>query len=345
LQGPRPGSVVQSVAVPERTGMSSLTVVLEVASEGRTEHLVARIAPESTAVPVFPRYEFAKQFAVIDLVATSSRAPVPRPLFFEPDTSVLGSEFILMEHVDGLVPPDVMPYTFGSWLSEAPQADQRRLQDAAVDALARVHDTPLSIEVGALLDPAGDERSPLVRHVDGLLDYYRWCAEEGVRVPLLEAGFEFLAASWPADEGRPVLSWGDSRIGNMIFREFEPVALLDWEMVGYGPRELDLGWMIYLHRWFDDIAHSFGLVPMRDFMRVDEVVVRYEEASGERVSPSLRWYLFYAALRHGVIMSRVTTRQIAFGEASMPEDPDDLVMHRRALEQMMDGSYWHGFDC
>jgi aminoglycoside phosphotransferase (APT) family kinase protein len=257
---------------------------------------------------------------------------------------VLGSEFIVMEHVDGLVPPDVMPYTFGSWLSEATPAEQRRLQDAAVDALAHVHATPLGAGDAALLDPPGAGGSPLRRHVDALRGYYRWCAGDRAGVPVLERGLRWLDDNWPAEEGEPLLSWGDARIGNMIFRDFRPVALLDWEMVGHGPRELDLGWMIYLHRWFDDIAVSFGLDPMRDFMRVPDVVARYEASSGATVSPELRWYRFYAALRHGVIMFRVATRQIAFGETAMPDDPDQLVLHHDTLDQMVDGSYWPGFD-
>jgi aminoglycoside phosphotransferase (APT) family kinase protein len=342
LQGVRPDATLRSVTIPERTGISSLSAVLELSSG---ERLVARIAPEQAAVPVFPNYDLAKQFAVMELVASHPGAPVPRPLWLERDTGVVGSEFVVMEHVDGLVPPDVMPYTFGSWLSEAAPPDQRGLQDAAVDALAQVHSVVLDAAARSLLEAPG-AGSPLRRHVDGLHDYYRWCAAsgDGAGVPVLDAGVQWLESEWPADEGEPVLSWGDARIGNMIFRDFMPVALLDWEMVGLGPREVDLGWMIYLHRWFDDIAETFGIPPMRSFMRLPDVVARYESAAGVAVSP-LRWYLFYAALRHGVIMFRVNTRQIAFGEAAMPADRDELVLHHRTLRAMMDGTYWPGFDC
>jgi aminoglycoside phosphotransferase (APT) family kinase protein len=342
LRDRRPGAVLRAVTIPERTGISSLSAMLELEDGGR---LVARIAPEAAAVPVFPTYDLAKQFAVIELVAAGSAAPVPAPLWHEADTGVVGSEFFVMEHVDGLVPPDVMPYTFGSWLSEAAPASQRALQDAAVEALAQVHGVPLDAGGRALLDAPG-EGSPLRRHVDGLRAYYRWCAEagDGAGVPVLDAGLDWLEAEWPADEGEPVLSWGDARIGNMIFRDFRPVALLDWEMAGVAPREVDLGWMIYLHRFLDDIAETFAIPPMRGFMRVGDVVERYRAASGADVSASLRWYLFYAALRHGAIMFRVTTRQIAFGEAAMPADRDGLVLHHETLRKMMDGSYWPGFD-
>ena len=55
------------------------------------------------------------------------------------------------------------------------------------------------------------------------------------------------------------MSWGDSRIGNILYRDFVPAAVLDWEMAGLGPRELDLAWLVYSHRVFQDIAGSMGL--------------------------------------------------------------------------------------
>jgi hypothetical protein len=39
-------------------------------------------------------------------------------------------------------------------------------------------------------------------------------------------------------------------------------------------------------------------------------------------------------------MTRATRRSIQFDGGEMPEDPDDLILHRRALQQLMDGVYW-----
>jgi hypothetical protein len=39
-------------------------------------------------------------------------------------------------------------------------------------------------------------------------------------------------------------------------------------------------------------------------------------------------------------MTRVTRRSIHFGEAEMPTDPDDLILHRPSLEAMLAGAYW-----
>jgi len=76
-------------------------------------------------------------------------------------------------------------------------------------------------------------------------------------------------------------------------------------------------------------------------MRLDAAAATYEAASGHRAS-DLGFYTFYAALRHGIVMSRTARRGILFGEATMPENPDDLVMHRATLEAMMAGDYWTG---
>ena len=46
------------------------------------------------------------------------------------------------------------------------------------------------------------------------------------------------------------------------------------------------------------------------------------------------------AMRHGVIMRRVTERAILFGEAVEPPDLDDTIIHRATLRAMLDGTYW-----
>ena len=35
-----------------------------------------------------------------------------------------------------------------------------------------------------------------------------------------------------------------------------------------------------------------------------------------------------------------STRGIAYGQMEKPDDPDELIMFRNLLEQMLDGSYW-----
>jgi aminoglycoside phosphotransferase (APT) family kinase protein len=343
--------VISELVVPESNGMSSETLLFDASWKeprpgGRarmtTQRCAARLSPDPDAAPVFPVYDLERQFNVMRLVAKHSPVPVPRTLWLELDRQPLGTAFFVMERVDGVVPPDVMPYPFGSWLSEASRPDQERLQRASVRVLVDLHGADVTPQDVAFLELDRPGDTALRRHVADQIAYYEWVVSDGARSPLIERGFEWLEDHWPAHEDEPVISWGDSRIGNMIFRDFEPVAVLDWEMVAVGPREIDLGWMIFLHRFLDDIAVQAGLPGMPHFMRFDDVAATYEELS--RYTPrDLEFYTLYAALRHAIVMSRVARRQILFGEITMPDDPDDMIMHRAAVQQMLAGSYWSGF--
>jgi aminoglycoside phosphotransferase (APT) family kinase protein len=335
--------VVKGLRSPERNGMSSETLLFDLehgaGADRRAGSYVARMAPEDSAVPVFPTYDFDKQFRVMRLVAGATSVPVPAAPWFEPDAAALGSPFFVMERVEGEVPPDVMPYNFGdSWLYDASPDDQARLQRASVATLAEIHSIDLSAVDAAFLELERPEPTPLRRHVGDQWDYYRWMAGDR-RQPLIERCFAWLEDHWPDDEGPAALSWGDSRIGNMLYRDFAPVAVLDWEMAGIAPREMDLAWMVFLHRFFEDLAAQLDLPGMPGFLQLSDAVDTYEQASG--CTPRhLEFFVMYAALRHGIVMSRVGQRSAHFGEAELPDDPDDLIMHRSTLEAMLDGTYW-----
>ena len=46
-----------------------------------------------------------------------------------------------------------------------------------------------------------------------------------------------------------MLSWGDARIGNMMFGDDLAVnGVLDWEMVGLGSPDIELGWWLFILR-------------------------------------------------------------------------------------------------
>ncbi|MFC4603505.1 phosphotransferase family protein [Rhodococcus kronopolitis] len=337
---------VTSLDVPSANGMSNETVLFDATwteNGTRSEHrLVARIAPPASAAPLFPSYDLDQQFQVMRAVAAHTSVPIPRVYWSESTSDALGGEFFVMERLDGEVPPDVMPYTFGSWLSEAPAEDRARLQHASVRVLAELHamaDPHRACPSLATTDSEPTGASALRAHVEGQRRYYEWATADGPRSPLIERGLDWIEANLPSDAGPAVLCWGDSRIGNIMYRDFEPAAVLDWEMATIGPRELDLGWMIFLHRFFEDLAAMAGLPGMPDFLRREDVARSYLELTGHRPE-NLDFYTLYAALRHAVIMFRVQCRAVVFGQAELPANPDEMILHRATLEAMLNGTYW-----
>ena len=114
------------------------------------------------------------------------------------------------------------------------------------------------------------------------LEIYRRYASEllgGRAHPVLAHAFEWLGRESGAD-GTIVPSWGDARIGNMIFRDFGCVAVNDWEAAALGPAELDLGWWLMFDRMsFDDM----GATRMEGFPTREEMISIYAEVSGREV--------------------------------------------------------------
>jgi aminoglycoside phosphotransferase (APT) family kinase protein len=333
---------VTGVGLPDNGGLSSTSVLFDAGWPGesppRRGRYVARMAPEPSAVPVFPRYDLPAQFEVISRVAACCDIPLPALRWNEPDGGALGTPFFVMDQVDGQIPLDNPPYVFTGWLLEATPSERARLQRASVAILAKVHAIPgAAARFPALRPPAG--RDALRGHVAQQRDYYRWAlAGDGFRVPIIERSLDWLEQHWPRDPGPDVLCWGDARIGNIIYRDFEPAAVLDWEMAALGPRELDVGWLVFLHRFFQDIAEFFDQPGLPDFLRRSDVERCYQELTGWPLR-DMDFYLTYAALRHAIIMARIRRRMIHFGEDQVPADPDDYVMHRASLEQLLAGTY------
>ncbi|MFG2828127.1 phosphotransferase family protein [Streptomyces sp. NPDC048434] len=360
-----PGARAVAVTVPESNGMSSETLLFDIdhprppsptlpASSpgsplpsnrgnphergGAPTACALRLAADPAAYTVFPRYDMARQYRTMRLVAEHSDLPVPRTLWLEEDPSHLGAPFFVMARAAGRVPPDVMPYTYeGSWLYDATDAQRDHLEAASVSVLARLHDQVPS-SAADFLATAGTG-SALQRHMEAQRAYYHWVVEGRPRSRLIERGFARLADHWPSDPGETVLTWGDARIGNIVYDGFEPAAVLDWEMAALGPRELDLGWMVFLHRFFQDLTESSGQRGLPGFLCRDRIESRYADLTGHRPR-DMEFHTLYAALRHAIVMLRVAYRQVHFGEVPVPADADALILHRDTLEAMIEGRYW-----
>jgi aminoglycoside phosphotransferase (APT) family kinase protein len=334
--------VISGVRMPTSGGLSSTSLLFEAewVADGRPERgaFVARMAPESSAVPVFPKYDIPGQFELIEQVAARCDVPIPRLRWNQPDGGPLGTAFFVMDQVSGRVPLDNPPYVFGGWLADATTQERNALTEASVRVVADLHAIAgASAAFPSLRPPDGIDS--LRWHVDQQYAYYRWAlADEGFTIPIIERTLAWLEQNWPAGRGPDVLSWGDARIGNIIFDGFTPAAVLDWEMAAIGPRELDLAWFIFLHRFFQDIAEFFELPGLPDFLRRSDVERLYAEFTGYQPR-DMDFYLIYAALRHAIVMARIRRRMIHFGEEQVPDDPDDYVMHRASLEKLLAGTY------
>lgn len=246
-----------------------------------------------------------------------------------------GRLFFLMDRVDGVVPQDVLPYNFGdNWLHDASPEDQRRLQEHSVAVLARLHAIPDAATTFAFLEPPHEVRP---------------CSSATSPAPApgttsrspTSAGRRPSSGPWPwpqanvPETDEAVLAWGDSRIGNMMYRDFEPVAVLDWEMAAIGPRELDVSWIVFAHQVFEAITGMLELPGMPHFLREEDVVAEYERVAGTELG-DLRWYHVYNGVQWAIVFMRTGARQIHFGEIEAPEDLESLFHHKPLLDRLQE---------
>ena len=324
----------------DANGMSSETIILtgrwDEDGQHREEKWVARVAPTEKDVPVFSSYRMDHQFDVIRLVAEKTDVPVPRVRWLEATGSVLGTPFFLMDYVAGQVPPDVMPYTFGdNWFAAAPAERRRELQDSTVEVIAKLHTIPDPEATFGFLDDGSDSNA-LRRNLNWLQSWYQFAVPDIGRSELIERALAWLEANWPADVAAtdPVLVWGDSRVGNVLYSDFRPVAVLDWEIAVLGPREMDVAWIIFAHMVFQELAALAGLPGLPDFMREADVKSTYATLAGVELG-DLHWFYVYSGVIWACVFMRTSARRVRFGEIEKPDDVESLFYHGSILRRLI----------
>jgi aminoglycoside phosphotransferase (APT) family kinase protein len=268
------------------------------------QRAVARLAPAGEGL--FPEYNLKLEAAVMEALRRTTSTPIPRVLFCEWDTSILGVPFIVMEHVSGQVAADDPPFTTEGWVLELDDSQRARMWDNGLRALVEVHSADLAALDIDEIDIAGDA---LGRQIEYWERYLQWAAA-GVDYETIEAGLDYVKANVPQDAGPVVLSWGDSRLGNILFAADQSVAaVLDWEMVSAAPRELDLAWWLFIVRHHTE---GIGAPVPGGFPTAEQTVARYEELSGQRLQ-DLHYYEVFAALRLSIMLVRAASLLIDAG--------------------------------
>ena len=330
---------ITDVSIPEGSGMSSETLLFTVHHGGGSEAVVTRLRPDMSDWPVFPVYDLAAQAGAMRLVAHYTALPVPNVRFVENDETLLGSPFLVMDRVGGRALPDMPPYVFGgSFLDDFSIDDQRDLTRTVASIQAQIHSIDLGrakadgLDVSFLPTPGGDDLTRLLAEQRA---YYDWARGE-LRLPIIERALDWLAAHRPTDPGSTVINWGDARPGNVMFDGHLPTAVLDWEMVNAGPAGVDVGWLVFMHMFFQSLADVFEMPGFPEFCRADDVQQAYVSAGGREIT-DFEWYVTYASLRFAAIAIRTSLREVAYGNREMPDDPEDLIMHKSMLYEQIDG--------
>ena len=298
---------IPSFQVPESSGMSNITLLFPLRwrdSDGRQRErrCVARLRPAGQRV-VFPDYDLSVQYRLMD--GLKGRVPVPLLLGLEEDASVLGQPFYVMEHVDGIVPPDIPPMHMGGWVyDDTTPTEREHLWWIGLDAMAQVHSVSWREDGFDFLfgrTPGETAQQQIFSYWE---HYLRW-APEDVPVPEYERAFEWFSANRPPDdEAHTGLCWGDARLGNTLFTpdRREVAAVLDWEMSVIGDPVQDLGWWLFLDR---SMSEGLGVPRLEGFPGERESIDYWARTTG-RDPGACKYYQAWTAFNFGLIMIRTS---------------------------------------
>ena len=234
------GPEVFDVQAPGSNGFSNETILCRTRSAGGDERrLVVRVAP--TRHLLFLDAGFSTQYRAMRALAdVGSAVPLPRSAGTRttPSTSACPSSPWTTSRAG---PLGQHPVHHGGLGIEATPEQQERMWWSGIDALAAVHRTDWRAAGLDWLEHAGPGPAG-PRAADVLLPGLPRLGRQGRGVPVLESTWQWLVDHQPAEEGDVVISWGDSRIGNIIWDDFRCAAVLDWEMASLAQPEMDLGW-------------------------------------------------------------------------------------------------------
>jgi aminoglycoside phosphotransferase (APT) family kinase protein len=330
---------VSGVDIPMATGFSNETAFFELdwsdADGTHHQRYVARIEPGSG--PLFPpqtsetTVSVGLQYRIMATVREHG-IPVPPTVDYEPGSSVLGHPFFVMEFVDGVIPSDTPRYSqAGFVVDEATPDERQRMVRSGLEAMAAIHAIDWRAAGLDWLDSSVDGNPT---QADQLRLYREWVDHHlaGRPHPVLDRALDWLSANDPQDE-RIGLIWGDSRLGNIIWKDYSPAAVVDWEACALSPGEADLGWWLMFDRMsFDDL----GAPRPEGFPTREEMIDMYAEASGREVRHPEYWEVF-GAMRFCAIMIPLGDRMVAAGlmpeEASMAIENDVTAAVVRLLDQ------------
>jgi aminoglycoside phosphotransferase (APT) family kinase protein len=313
------GAKVTDISRPAAGGYSNETILFTAGGEG----LVARLEPDGPGL--YPNYDITTQARLVQILGEHSALSVPRVVGIEPDAGVLGTPFYVMERVDGRVPGDDPPFTMAGWVLELSESERATMYDNALAVLAEVRAVDTD-GLDFLAHPElGDD--PLSQQIAYYRSYYEW-GSEGEPVQAIDDGFAWLESHRPRSPEPVVLSWGDARMGNMIFDdEMRVAAVLDWEMAWLGSPEVDLGWWVFFDRYYSD---GIGASLPSGFPSREASIARYVGLTGAEPQ-HLDFYEAFAAFRGAVIALRLSKMMIAGG--ILPAD-SDMATNNPAVHTM-----------
>lgn len=228
--------------------------------------------------------------------------PVARVYGYCADKSVIGSEFYVMQLVEGRIFWDA---TF----PDVSREDRPLYFYAMCDVIAKLHGVDLTA-IG--LGDYGKPGNYFVRQISRWSRQYQSDPQAG-RCVEMDRLVEELPRQIPEENSTSIIH-GDFRCDNLIFHPREPrvIAVLDWELSTLGDPLADFAYHAIMYRMPPHIVAGLKGSDLKSLNIPSEAeyVDRYCAATGRRSIPNWNFYLAFNFFRLAAIMHGIAGRAL-----------------------------------
>ena len=296
------------------SGFSNETFIFSLEENDEIKNFVLRLKP--TNYQVFPEYNLKLQVDIMRCLHNRG-FPAPNVILYESNEGILGSEFYLMDYINGEAPSDNPPYHMDpkGMVGKAVKEDRRKIWTEWIHYLNQIHILDIDDLGLTELESKYGKNDPIDIDIEYYQDFLNW-GMDGEDNPLCDDVLNWLRENKPKKNNPLSLCWGDSRPGNILYENFKATALLDWEMASYGDPISDVAWCLAV-----DDASSLGLTIERleGSMDYKEALDIWSSKTGFS-QENYEYYRIFSLLKFSVIMVRVA-KKLVFNKI-MPLESD-----------------------
>lgn len=302
-------------------GQSNPTYLLE---SGATK-AVLRKKPPGQLLP--SAHQIDREYRIQEALQQTD-VPVANMLHYCNDPSIIGTEFYVMEWLDGRVFSNVL-------MPELTPHERGAVQAALFEVIGMLH----AVDYKAL--GLGDFGKP-TNYVERQLTRWRgqYEAAKTEDLPAMDNLIAWLGKNIPQRD-ETAIAHGDFRLGNMMVAPAEPVitAVLDWELATLGHPLADLAYCcmpFHLPQSSGPAMSGYGDLDLKThgLASEDEVLELYCRATGRNEINDWKFFLGFSMFRSAAIVEGVYARALA-GNAA---DARGIRMHE--MTKMMSSNGW-----
>ncbi len=287
-----------------RGGMSNPTFVL---TDGAGQRYVLRKKPPGKLLP--SAHAVDREFRVISALWETD-VPVAKPYLLCQDPAVIGTDFYIMEFVEGRVFHNLE-------LADMAPTEQASMYQEMIDIMARLHQVDFRA-VG--LEDFGRVGGYMSRQLHRWIQQYR-ASKMDADIPAMEKLIAWLPDHLPEDHETTIVH-GDFRLENIIFHPTEPraLAVVDWELSTLGAPLSDLAYNCLPYYVNDDMRGDLLDLDAAGSGIPSEAayVARYGVQTGREHLVEWKFYVVFSLFRLAAIVQGVYKRGLE-GNASSPE--------------------------